>query len=128
MSEKFPQYAKKENFGRIITAEGKKIVAKFFGNKQLPVWITKYDRDTVAFYQKPDPLNSEKALNGDLVFPVIENGFGGEIVGAGERQDNIIELLESMKRRGVDNSKNYDWYVSLRKLPGYRKILDSVWA
>lgn len=121
LSEKFPQYTKKENFGRIITAKGEKAVARFFGNNRSPVWITRYDRDAVAFYQKPDPLNSEKALNGDLVFPAIENGFGGEIVGAGERQDDRIELLESMKRQGINNSKSYDWYINLRKLPRYRK-------
>jgi asparaginyl-tRNA synthetase len=42
----------KNEFGRTITKEGEIKLAKLLGNKS-PVWITHYDRNIVAFYQKP---------------------------------------------------------------------------
>lgn len=105
---------KKYKFGRVITNTGEQELAKYVG-KGLPVWVTHYDRDTVAFYQKPDSLNKEKVLNADLIFPSVCGGFGGEIVGAGQRQNKSSEMIESMHRQGINNIYAYDWYLKLRK-------------
>lgn len=84
-----------------------------------PLWITSYDRDRVAFYQKPDPKNPNKVINADLLFPpIIEGSFGGEIVGCGQRQDSVEEMYESLMRQGI-SAEPYEWYINLRRLPGY---------
>jgi asparaginyl-tRNA synthetase len=86
---------------------------------ELPVWITGFDRDTVAFYQKPNPENLEKTVNADLIFPPLSlNGFGGEIVGCGQRQDTPEEMYESLKRQGI-SAEPYEWYIDLRRQAGY---------
>src|SRR5205085_2186791 len=68
-----------------------------------------------------DPTNPERVLNADLIFPSFQNGFGGEIVGSGQRQDNPKELLESMKRQEISSIKSYQWYINLRKDPSYQQ-------
>jgi asparaginyl-tRNA synthetase len=84
-----------------------------------PFWITHFDRDRVPFYQKPNPNNKSNVLNADLIFPpLIENSFGGEIVGCGERQDTASEIIESIRRQNVD-SMPYDWYINLRNFDNY---------
>lgn len=87
---------------------------------ETPFWIYGYDRDRVPFYQKPDPKNSDKVLNADLIFPPLFRGaFGGEIVGCGQRQDNKKEIIESMRRQGI-STDSYKWYLHLRDLPNYQ--------
>lgn len=84
-----------------------------------PLWVTSYDRDRVAFYQKPDPNNPEKVINADLLFPpLVEDSFGGEIVGCGQRQNSAEEMYESLKRQGISPTP-YEWYINLRRLPSY---------
>ena len=104
--------------GRDITSEGEIALLEIL-KLQIPIWIKNYDRGRVAFYQKPYPDNKNKVINADLLFPpLIKDSFGGEIVGCGQRQDNPEELLESMKMQNI-SSQPYDWYIDLRKQPGY---------
>jgi asparaginyl-tRNA synthetase len=110
----------KNEFGRTITKEGETKIVELATNNTLPIWITRYDRNVVAFYQKPDPTNKKRVLNADLVFPSIDGCFGGEIIGLGQRQDNADELKELMQLQGIDNQEHYRWYIDLRKLPFYR--------
>ena len=106
-------------FGRDISSEGEIKLAELF-NFDTPFWIKNYDRDRVAFYQKPDPRNSNKVINADLIFPpIIKDAFGGEIVGSGQRQDDYQEIMDSMFRQNI-NREPYEWYVNLRRLPNYR--------
>lgn len=85
---------------------------------ETPIWVNHYDRDRVAFYQKP--YRENKAINADLLFPpIIKYSFGGEVVGSGQRQDNIDEMYESLKRQGLD-PKPYEWYIDLRRLSNYK--------
>ncbi|MCX8513475.1 MAG: hypothetical protein ORN26_00120, partial [Candidatus Pacebacteria bacterium] len=84
------------SFGRDISSKGELELSKIL-NTNTPVWIRNFDRDRVAFYQKPLPANKDKVINCDLIFPqIIENSFWGEIIGAGQRQDNYYEMLESL--------------------------------
>lgn len=104
--------------GKDISSDGEVKLPEVL-NFDLPFWVKYYDRDMVPFYQKPDPKNPEKVLNADMIFPpLIKNAFGGEIVGCGQRQDDYREMLDSMTRQNVD-PKPYEWYINLRKLPGY---------
>ncbi len=105
--------------GNDISSEGEIQLARIL-NFDVPYWLTHFDRDRVPFYQKPDPENKNKVINADLIFPpIIEQSFGGEIVGCGERQNLVEEMYESLKRQNV-NSANYEWYINIRKIGNYR--------
>lgn len=105
--------------GRDITPGGEIALAELLGLKT-PFWVKYYDRDRVPFYQKPYSKNKEKTVNADLIFPALaDHSFGGEIVGCGQRQDNSREMVDSLKRQGIDRIP-YEWYINLRKLPAYQ--------
>ncbi len=107
-------------YGRRITRDGEKILTLLLTGGKLPIWLKYFDRDMVPFYQKPLSKNTDRAVNADLIFPSINGGYGGEIIGAGQRQDNIREIRESISRQGIKSSKNYNWYINLRRVPQYR--------
>lgn len=117
--QKNPLYFVKNDFGRNITNTGELALVEHSG-EGLPLWLCSYDRDTVPFYQKPDPTNPNVVINADLLFPpIISGGFGGEIVGSGQRQNMPEEIMESLSRQRVE-SEPYEWYINLRKYPNYK--------
>ncbi len=106
-------------FGRDISSEGENELARIF-DFELPFWVGGYDRDRVPFYQKPDPQDPRKVINADLLFPpMIKGAFGGEIVGCGQRQDSVQEMMESLARQNI-SPEPYAWYIGLRELPNYK--------
>ena len=85
---------------------------------ETPIWMNHFDRDRVAFYQKP--FMRDKVINADLLFPPLtKESFGGEVVGSGQRQDDVNEMHESLKRQVLD-FKPYEWYIDLRRLENYK--------
>jgi asparaginyl-tRNA synthetase len=99
--------------GRDFTVLGEITLCSLLSAER-PFWVTHYDRDRVPFYQKPDPDDPKKVLNADLIFPpLFEGAIGGEIVGAGQRQDDSGEIRESLNRQGIDPHP-YEWYINLR--------------
>lgn len=105
--------------GNDISSNGEIELMKIL-NTKTPIWITDFDRDRVPFYQKPHSKNLEKTINADLLFPpIIEDSFGGEIVGAGQRQDNSEEMYESLRRQNV-SPESYEWYIDLRNNNNYK--------
>ena len=115
------QYIEKTAYGRKITRGGEQKLSKILFNDSCLFWITHFDRDVVPFYQKPDPEDNSAVLNADLILPYIDGqGFAGEAVGAGQRQDSVEELEESMERQKVANPTSYSWYLEMRKRPGYQ--------
>lgn len=116
----FGSMIRKKKFGRVMTSAAEKKLTELLSNNRLPVWVTKYDRDTVPFYQAPDPVNPERVLNADLLFPSIHGGYGGEIVGSGQRQKKIRDIVTSMKRQKVVGTSGYKWYIDLRKRKDYQ--------
>lgn len=107
------------DFGRTLSKEGEKLLVEIVSNNTLPVWLTHYDVDTVPFYQKEDPEHSSRSLTADLLFPTFDNCIGGEILGLGQRQDSAREMLSTMKRQGIKDTKNFDWYIKLRDNANY---------
>lgn len=69
------------------------------------VWITNYDILAVPFYQKFD---NDLAGTTNLLFGI------GETVGCGERHQNDMDLLKSMKLHEVDKEE-YEWYIKLKE-------------
>ena len=105
--------------GMSLTPEGEVVLATLMKFK-LPFWITHYQRDMSPFYQKPDPNDINNVLNADLILPpLIDGGFGGEVLGAGERQNNDVEMLMSLMRQKV-KPEPYAWYIELRKTTNYK--------
>jgi len=104
--------------GRDISSQGELKLLEIL-KINTPLWIVRFDRDRVPFYQKPDPSDNNKVLNADLIFPpVSSSGFGGEILGAGQRQDNSEQMYSSLERQGL-SSQPYEWYIELRNDPRY---------
>jgi len=113
------KFTKNTKFGRDINSKGEEYLVQK-NNKNKPLWLYGFDRDTVAFYQKPDEKNANRVINADLLFPpLIKGAFGGEILGAGQRQDTPKEMEESLKRQGI-SSVPYKWYIDLRRQNGYQ--------
>ena len=75
-----------------------------------PVMIHRYPRDVKAFYMKQDPENPKLALCVDMIAP---EGYG-EIIGGGQREEDISKLREKMLEQGLEESV-FDWYMDLRK-------------
>lgn len=116
----FSDLVETRSYGRVLSKEGELKIAELVSGNKTPVWVTKYDRDTVPFYQLPDSKNPERVLNADLIFPSINGGFGGEIVGSGQRQKTPREIVSSMDRQGIEQREGYEWYINFRKTPGYK--------
>ncbi len=106
-------------FGRSFKQNAEVELGALLGCRS-PFWIYGYDRDTVPFYQKPNPSNQSKVINADLIFPpILEGSFGGEGVGCGQRQNNSQEMRDSLMRQRI-SSNPYKWYIHLRTLSNYQ--------
>ena len=75
-----------------------------------PVIIQKYPAECKAFYMKQDPENYKVALCMDVIAP---EGYG-EIIGGGQREDNLDVLLTKIKEHKLPEEA-FDWYLDLRK-------------
>lgn len=104
--------------GRDISSNGEIELLKCLGS-EVPLWINNFDRDRVPFYQKPSSDNKDKTINADFLFPPLQEGsFGGEVAGSGQRQDNVGEMYQSLKRQSI-NTEPYEWYINLRRQKNY---------
>ena len=74
-----------------------------------PVFIHNYPANIKAFYMKRDEKNPNESKSCDLI---ATEGYG-EIIGGGQREDNIDLLLERMKEHDL-NPKDFQWYTDLR--------------
>jgi asparaginyl-tRNA synthetase len=75
-----------------------------------PVAVTHYPASVKAFYMKPDPEQPDKALCVDILAP---EGYG-EIVGGGQRLDDLDLLLARIKEHDLPQDA-FEWYLDLRR-------------
>lgn len=75
-----------------------------------PIVLYGFPERAKAFYHKNDPERPEATLAADVLAP---EGYG-EIIGGGERIEDERELVEKIRRFGL-NPDDYKWYVDLRK-------------
>jgi asparaginyl-tRNA synthetase len=75
-----------------------------------PVFVHRYPAAVKAFYMKPDPLRPEVVLGADLLAP---EGYG-EIIGGGQRLDDLATLEARLKEHGLPEAA-YGWYLDLRR-------------
>jgi asparaginyl-tRNA synthetase len=75
-----------------------------------PLCITHYPAAIKAFYMKPDPGQPDKALCVDVLAP---EGYG-EIIGGGQRLDDLDLLLQRIKEHDLPQEA-FEWYLDLRR-------------
>ena len=75
-----------------------------------PVMIHRWPVGTKAFYMKRDEDNKDLAKGVDMIAP---EGYG-EIVGGGQREDDIEILIETIRHHDLP-LKPFEWYLDLRR-------------
>ena len=75
-----------------------------------PVMIHRWPVDTKAFYMKRDEDNKDLAKGVDMIAP---EGYG-EIVGGGQREDDIEILINTIRHHDLP-LKPFEWYLDLRR-------------
>lgn len=75
-----------------------------------PVMVHRYPMAVKAFYMQPDPVRPELAMCVDVL---ASEGYG-EVIGGGQRADNLEYLLRQIHAHGLPEEA-FDWYLDLRK-------------
>jgi asparaginyl-tRNA synthetase len=75
-----------------------------------PLCVTHYPASVKAFYMKPDAEQPDKALCVDVLAP---EGYG-EIIGGGQRLDDLDLLLQRIKEHELPQEA-FEWYLDLRR-------------
>ena len=83
------------------------IISEEFEN---PVMIHRWPHQAKAFYMKRDADNDDLALGVDMIVP---EGYG-EIIGGGQREDDLATLVNRIREHELD-MKDFGWYLDLRK-------------
>jgi asparaginyl-tRNA synthetase len=95
------------NWGDDIGGDEETVLANQFDR---PVMVHRYPAKMKAFYFKKDPSDPNLALGVDVLAP---EGYG-EIIGGGQREDNL-ELLEAAIREQGLPPEAFSWYLDLRR-------------
>jgi asparaginyl-tRNA synthetase len=101
------QYKMNIPWGKDLRTNEEDNITKHFG---VPVVVTHYPTETMAFYKPPEPDNPKVARCFDMLAP---EGYV-EIVGGSERSLDIDYMKKRLKDMGED-PKNYEWYFDLRR-------------
>ena len=75
-----------------------------------PLMIHRWPAKIKAFYMKRDEHNQELALGVDMIAP---EGYG-EIIGGGQREDNLDILINRIRHHDLP-MEPFKWYLDLRK-------------
>ena len=75
-----------------------------------PIMVHRWPAKIKAFYMKRDDKNDDLALGLDMLAP---EGYG-EIIGGGQREDDLAILENRIKEHNLD-MKDFGWYLDLRK-------------
>ncbi len=94
-------------FGDDFGAEHETILGKSFDR---PVMVHRYPIDIKAFYMKKDPADERLALCVDVIAP---EGYG-EIIGGGQREDDLHVLEAAIEAHGLPEEA-FGWYLDLRR-------------
>jgi asparaginyl-tRNA synthetase len=75
-----------------------------------PLMIHRWPANIKAFYMKRDEKNNKLALGVDMIAP---EGYG-EIIGGGQREDDIDILIDRIRHHDLP-LEPFKWYLDLRK-------------
>ena len=77
---------------------------------ETPILVHRYPLKVKAFYMKQDPEDSNLALCMDMLAP---EGYG-EIIGGGQRDDDLVILERKISEHGLAK-ETFEWYLDLRR-------------
>ncbi len=75
-----------------------------------PVLVHRWPEPIKAFYMKADAQNPGYVLGVDMIAP---NGYG-EIIGGGQREDDLTRLEEQVRKHELPQEE-FEWYLDLRR-------------
>lgn len=96
-----------KQWGDDFGAEEETVLSETFDR---PVFVHHYPFHLKAFYMKPDPERPDTALCNDCLAP---EGIG-EIIGAGQREDDLEALRARIAAHGLPEA-DFGWYLDLRR-------------
>jgi asparaginyl-tRNA synthetase len=76
----------------------------------VPIIVTRYPKEIMAFYKLEDPKNKKAVLCVDVISP---EGYG-ELIGGSQRSLDVQDMIKRLKKGG-ENPEHYSWYFDLRK-------------
>jgi len=94
-------------WGDDIGGDEETIVASAYDR---PVMVHRYPAELKAFYFKRDPGDPKVAMGCDVLAP---EGYG-EIIGGGQREDDLAVLEASIERHGLPKDA-FEWYLDVRR-------------
>jgi len=94
-------------YGNDFGAPDETVISQAFDR---PVMVTHYPAAVKAFYMKRDPHRPDRALGVDVL---ASEGYG-EIIGGGQREDDLKELLARLRQHNLPEEA-FNWYLDLRK-------------
>ena len=103
LQEKGVEHPWGEDFG----GDEETVLARAFDR---PVIVHRYPAACKAFYMKGDPQDPRVVLCMDVLAP---EGYG-EIVGGGQREDNLDALQQKIDGHDLDD-RAFQWYLDLRR-------------
>ena len=115
----FPRISYSEAVERVAQAGSEVTWGKDFGGDEetvlsqqfdRPVLVHRYPAEVKAFYMKGDPEDERLALCVDMIAP---EGYG-EIIGGGQREDDLQVLERKVEAHGLPREA-FEWYLDLRK-------------
>ena len=95
------------NYGSDFGAPDETILSEQF---EKPIMVHRWPADIKPFYMKRDEHNNDLALGVDMIAP---EGYG-EIVGGGQREDDIDVLIKSIRHHDLP-LEPFQWFLDLRK-------------
>ena len=95
------------SWGGDFGAEEETVISNQFDR---PLLVHRYPAECKAFYMKNDPQDPRLSLNVDMLAP---EGYG-EIIGGGQREDDLETLLDKIDRHQLPREA-FDWYIDLRR-------------
>ena len=95
------------NYGNDFGAPDETLLSEQFDK---PIMIHRWPAEIKPFYMKRDENNNELALGVDMIAP---EGYG-EIVGGGEREDDLDILTKSIRSHDLP-LEPFQWFLDLRK-------------
>lgn len=98
---------KPAQFGDDFGGDEETVISEQFDR---PVMIHRYPRHIKAFYMKADPNDPRLALCVDVIAPE----GAGEVIGGGQREDNLKVLEDQITAHGLPHSA-FTWYLDLRR-------------
>lgn len=94
-------------WGGDLGAPDETLISSWFDS---PVLVHRYPEEVKAFYMKRDPEDSRVALGVDVLAP---DGYG-EIIGGGQREDDLDVLLSRIQQHQL-SEEDFRWYLDLRR-------------